>query len=197
MTEPFDLLVVGGSAGALEAVVELVGALPLSVACPIAIVLHIPPRVPSLLPSVLARATARPVREAEDKEPLAPHTIYVAPPDYHLLVERDRHVSLSVDEPVHFSRPSIDVLFESAADALGARVAALLLSGSNEDGARGLARVATAGGLALVQDPAAAAFSTMPAAGARLAPRARAVNVAEVVDLLAMMTGVVPEERPR
>ncbi|MBZ0231460.1 MAG: chemotaxis protein CheB, partial [Deltaproteobacteria bacterium] len=136
-TRPLQLLVVGGSAGALEPLLAIVGALPPALETPIAVLLHLSPRQPSLLPQLLGHVTSRRVREAEDKEPLAPGTIYVAPPDYHLLVERAGTLALSVDPPVNFSRPSIDVLFESAADAFGPGVAALVLSGSNHDGDAG------------------------------------------------------------
>jgi len=108
------------------------------------------------------------VKEAEDKEPLVPCTVYLAPPNYHLLVEAQRHFSLSVDDPVLFSRPAIDVLFDSAADAFGPALVGLLLTGASEDGARGLARIQRAGGLALVQAPSTAAVRTMPEAALRL-----------------------------
>jgi two-component system chemotaxis response regulator CheB len=112
-----------------------------------------------------------------------------------VLIERDQSLALSVDEPVHYSRPSIDVLFESAADALGARVVGLLLSGSSEDGAAGLARIARAGGVALVQDPATAQHAIMPAAGVRMTPKARAIAADQVAVYLAALAGVRAEER--
>lgn len=170
-----ELVVMGGSAGALQALCTIVPALPPGFPLPLALVLHVPPTRPSHLAEVLGARCALPVREAEDKEPLAPGTLYVAPPNYHLLVEPrhpatepTRRVSLSVDEPVCFSRPAIDVLFESAADACGPAVAAVLLTGASEDGARGLARIADGGGLTVVQAPATAVAPTMPEAALRL-----------------------------
>lgn len=133
--------------------------------------LHLPPHRPSRLVEVLSARAALPVREPDDKEPLAPGVVYVAPPGYHLLVERDATFSLSVDEAVNFSRPSLDVLFESAADALGASLVGVVLSGASDDGAAGLAAIARAGGVTIVQAPASAEVPTMPeAALAALTP---------------------------
>lgn len=185
MKRAIDLIVIGGSVGALAPLLEIVQALPADVSAPIAVVIHMPAR-PSVLPEILARLTTRRVQEAEDKEPLAAHTIYVAPPNYHMLVERTRAIALSVDDPVHFSRPSIDVLFESAADALGERVVGLLLSGSNEDGATGLVRIEHAGGVAIAQRDAE--FPEMPdAARRRLGDRVKMLAVPEVAPCLAAM----------
>jgi two-component system chemotaxis response regulator CheB len=173
MTQP-EVIVIGGSAGALDALFALLPALPSPLAVPIVVVIHVPPTSPSLLPELLARICARRVVEVEDKLALAPHTIYVAPPNYHVLLERDRTLALSVDPPVHFSRPSIDVVFESAADAFGPAAIGVVLSGASEDGARGLARIHQAGGIALIQDPATARHAEMPAAAVRrLGPAAR------------------------
>ena len=172
-------IVIGGSAGSLEPLFEVLAHLPDAVTAPIAIVMHLHPTHPSLLPQLLQRACPRRhVHEGEDKEPLRPSGIYVAPPNYHMLVERDGTLSLSVDDPVNFSRPSIDVLFESAADAFTSGVAAVLLSGSNADGAAGLLRVARAGGDVLVQSDAT--YPTMPDAGAELVPTAQALPAAEL-----------------
>jgi two-component system chemotaxis response regulator CheB len=141
-----------------------------------------------LLAELLARVCRRPVREAEDKLAMEPRTIYVALPNYHLLVERDRTLALSVDPPVHFSRPSIDVLFESAADSLGAAVAGVVLSGANDDGARGLGRIHQAGGAAIVQEPANAQHAIMPAAALRrVGPAAMVVSAARMAGLLSTL----------
>lgn len=178
-----ELIVIGGSAGALEALLAVLPALPASLTTPIVVAMHLAPNHQSLLPELLGRACARPVREIEDKVRLEPRMIHVAPANYHVLVERDRCLSLSVDPPVHFSRPSIDVLFESAADTIGRGTAGVLLSGANEDGAYGLRRILDAGGLAAVQDPATAAHPEMPAAAMRLAGgRARVLDVPGLID---------------
>lgn len=179
-THDIELVVIGGSAGALDALARILPALPSGFPLPIALVLHVSPGRPSLLPEVLGAKCELVVKEAEDKEPLVAGTLYVAPPNYHLLVEPRRCVSLSVDAPVHFSRPSIDVLFESAADACGPAVLGVLLSGASEDGARGLARIEQAGGITLVQAPQTASARLMPEAALRLAPRSHALPPAEI-----------------
>jgi two-component system chemotaxis response regulator CheB len=166
-----DVIVIGGSAGSLEALIALVPALPGDLAIPIAVALHLAPDQPSLVPELLARVTALDVHEAEDKEPLRGATILIAPPGYHLMLAAGRTVTLSVDEPVNFSRPSIDVLFESAVDAFGGAVAGVILSGANDDGAAGLARIHAAGGVAVVQDPLTAPYGFMPDAALQRAGR--------------------------
>jgi two-component system chemotaxis response regulator CheB len=187
MTAP-SVIVIGGSAGALDIVLEVLPALSDELAIPIVVVLHISPDHPSLLPELLARVCRRPVVEAEDKLALRPHTIQVAPPNYHVLIERGGSLALSVDPPVHFSRPSIDVLFESAADSLGASVAGVILSGANEDGARGLGRIRDAGGVAIIQQPETAQHAMMPAAALRcVGPAARVVPVGGLAHLLSML----------
>ena len=142
--------------------------------------IHIPRERPSLLPELFAERCAVRVKEAEDKEPVQRGTVYFAPPDYHLLIDRGPgrgglalrppRLALSGDEPVHFSRPSIDVLFESAADAYGKRLLGLILTGANEDGADGLAAVRRAGGRTVVQDPHCAAVPILPEAALSRGP---------------------------
>lgn len=166
--KPIEAIAIGGSAGALEALGAILPALPKGFPLPIVVVLHIPPNKPSYLADVLGSMCALPVKEAEDKEPFAPGAVYVAPPDYHVLIEKQRCLSLSVDAPVLFSRPAIDVLFESAADAYGERLVGVLLAGGSADGALGLARIKRAGGIALVQAPHTAAVRTMPEAALNL-----------------------------
>jgi two-component system chemotaxis response regulator CheB len=166
---PPELVVVGASWGGLEAVAALLDGLEGSLAVPMVLVQHRGVQA-SELARLLGRHTAGTVREADDKEEILPGRLYVAPPDYHLLVEPGRF-ALSTEAPVRFSRPSIDVLFESAADSYGAGVIGVLLTGANDDGARGLEHIRARGGLVLVQDPATAARGDMPrAAIARLAP---------------------------
>ena len=158
-----DAVVVGASAGGVDALLALAGALPAHFSAPVLVVLHLPRDRPSGLAALLAERCALPVCEAEDKMPLAPGVL-IAPPDYHLLVEPDHHVALSVDEPVLFSRPSIDVLFESAAAACAERLLAVLLTGANHDGSAGMAAVRRARGTGWIQAPADAAVPTLPAA---------------------------------
>ena len=159
-----EAVVIGGSAGGLDALLRILPGLPASFRLPVIVLLHLPNDAESDLAGVLRARTAIPVREAADKEFIKPGTLYVAPGGYHLLVERDYAFALSCDDPVHYSRPSIDVLMESAADAWGASLAGILLTGANDDGADGLARIGECGGLTVVQDPAEAAIATMPQA---------------------------------
>lgn len=163
-----EAIVMGASAGGVSALLTVLACLPPTFAIPLICVLHLPDDHDSQLAEVFARKLRRPVREARDKESIEAGMIYVAGPGYHLSVERDRSLSLSQEERVHFSRPSIDILFESAADAYGAALAGVLLTGANEDGAAGLARISRLGGLSIVQDPAQAQVSAMPAAALAL-----------------------------
>jgi two-component system chemotaxis response regulator CheB len=159
-----DAIAVGASAGGVEALSLLLSALPATLRQPLFIVLHVPRHRPSLLASVFSPMCRRPVREAEDKEPVTAGTVYLAPPDYHLMVEPGAYIALSADDLVNYSRPSIDVLFESAADVYGDGLLAIVLTGASRDGADGLRAVHNAGGCALVQDPAEAYASAMPEA---------------------------------
>ena len=177
------IVVIGASAGGVEALLPLLaGVTP--AAPPVLVVIHLPRDRPSLMAHIFGRACRVPVAEAVDKAPLQPGCITFAPPDYHALVERDGSVSLSVDEPVQFCRPSIDVLFESAAAVHGTGVLAIVLTGNNEDGADGAAAVLRAGGRVLVQDPASARGDVMPRAALAAAPGARACSLAEIGALL-------------
>lgn len=167
------LVAIGGSAGSIEALRELLRPLRRGAARYV-IAIHVAPSHPSLLADVLGHFTELRVREAVDKLPLEPGMVVVAPPDYHLLVERgprEPHVALSRDPAVHFSRPAIDPLFESVAHAARHAAIAVLLSGGNEDGAAGLVAVKRAGGRIAVQDPRTASSPAMPSAAlARCTP---------------------------
>lgn len=174
-------VVIGASAGGVGALGELLPQLPADFPAAVLVVLHVPPGRPSLLATILSARCPMPVREAEDKEPLLPGTILVAPPDYHLLVDEGPSVALSVDPPVGWSRPSIDVLFETAADVFGADLTGIVLSGASDDGAAGLAAITAAGGRAFVQAPDEAEVATMPAAALARVPAATALPVAGIV----------------
>lgn len=165
----FDALIIAGSAGGVDALLKLLPKLPPRFPMPVICMLHIPADRESRLAELFDARIDAPVREARDKLPVAPGTVYFAPAGYHLSVERDHSFSLSCEAPVHFARPAIDVLLESAADAYADRLAVVLMTGANEDGAAGLARVRAAGGLAIVQDPAEAQATAMPEAAIRLA----------------------------
>lgn len=161
-------LVIGASAGGIDALLTILPALPARPGFGVAIVLHVPDDRDSRLAEVFQQHLPMPVLQAEDKAPMAPGTIYFAPPGYHLSIEDDATFSLSQEEPVHFSRPAIDILMASAADAFGERLCGMLLTGASADGAAGMARIGEAGGLTVVQDPDDAEISTMPAAAIRL-----------------------------
>ncbi len=163
-----EAIVVGASAGGVEALLRVFGHLRKDFGLPILVVLHLPDERDSQLASVFGHRLAVPVEEARDKQDIVPGTLYVATPGYHLSVEADRSLSLSLEEPVHHSRPSIDVLFESAADVYGEKLLGVVLTGANGDGARGLAKVRGLGGITVVQDPAEAQVATMPEAALAL-----------------------------
>ena len=156
-----DAIVMGASAGGVEALMALLPTLSAAFRIPIAIVLHLPRDQPSLLAQIFLQKCALPVCEAADKEPVRPGTVYFAPPDYHLLIDEGPCLALSADELVNYSRPSIDVLFESAADIYRGRLLGIILSGANEDGAKGLAAVHAAGGITIVQQPESAQVKQM------------------------------------
>jgi two-component system, chemotaxis family, protein-glutamate methylesterase/glutaminase len=182
---PKRMIVIGGSAGAIEALLELLPTLPAGSAAPVVCVLHLPQDRASGLPELFGSRCARPAREAIDKDRAEPGAIYFAPAGYHLLLETEGTFALSIDEPVNYARPSIDVLFESAARAYGAGLLAILLCGANDDGALGLCAVRTAGGSAWVQDPDSCASDAMPRAAI-----ARA-GADEVLDILHMRKRLV------
>jgi two-component system chemotaxis response regulator CheB len=190
-----DAVLIGGSAGAFEVVVRLLESLPDALTAPVVIVLHQLRRRPSTLAQALSDCCRRPLREAEDKEPLADSTVYVAPADYHLLIERGPAFALSVDAPVHFSLPSIDVLFESAAAALAPRLCAIVLSGANEDGAAGLRSVQQAGGTAIIQSPSDAASRALPEAALAACPGALVLPSSGIRERLHALAAAPPAAR--
>lgn len=162
-TRPIEAIAIGGSAGGFEALLRIVAALPADLAAVVLLVLHLPPDRPSAMAPLLAQRCALPVAEALDKQPALPGRVFCAPPDYHLLVEPEGTLALSLDAPVLHSRPAIDPLFESAAATYGPALLAVLLTGASADGSAGLAAVRRAGGQAWVQSPAEARAPTMPA----------------------------------
>lgn len=180
-------VVVGGSAGAFDPLTRILAALPRDFSLAVAVVLHVAPGRPSLLAHVLGAHCCLPVSEVDDKEVIEPGKVYVAPPGYHLLVERTERFSLSVDELVHYSRPSIDVLFESAADVYEGSLVGVLLSGANEDGARGVSRIKAGGGMTIVQSLASAQTRTMPEAALRLTRPDYVLPTLEIGALLARL----------
>jgi two-component system chemotaxis response regulator CheB len=179
----YEVLLIGGSAGSVEALLELLPLLPNNRQYAIVLVLH-RRSGESMLPDLLRHRTDWTVKEAEEKEAIEAGTIYVAPADYHLLIEKDRSFSLDYSEKVNYSRPSIDVTFETAAEAFGTAAIALLLSGANDDGTEGLQKLKAVGGYVMVQDPKEALVSYMPQHAVARVRIDAVVKLAEVPSLL-------------
>ena len=182
-----SLVVLGGSAGAVEILQRLTSTLTKSFSPAMAVVLHMPAGSRGVMHELLAAPSRPPMKVAEDKEPIAPGSIYFATPGYHLLVESGGTFALSLDELVHFSRPSIDVLFETAADAYEERVLGIVLSGANSDGAEGLRAIAERGGPTIVQDPAGAEVPVMPVSALEACPDSYVADVGAIAKLLAAL----------
>jgi two-component system, chemotaxis family, protein-glutamate methylesterase/glutaminase len=195
LSSRIDAVVIGTSAGGVEALSLLLPALSATTRVAFLIVLHLPRDRPSLLAQIFAARCALPVLEATDKEPIQAGTVYFAPPDYHLLVEKpsrmvaQAQIALSTDVEVHFSRPSIDVLFESAAEAYGPRLLGVILTGANDDGAQGLAAVHAAGGVTVVQDPRSATSTAMVLAAMARSTADFVLPPADIAELLATLEG--------
>jgi two-component system chemotaxis response regulator CheB len=185
-----DAVVIGASAGGIQALAVLLPALPVGLVVPVLIVLHLPRDPPSLLAEIFARKCALPVREAEDKEQVAPGTVYFAPNNYHLLVDSGPQLALSADDPVHHSRPSIDVLFESAVEIYNERLMGIILSGANDDGAAGLAAIHDAGGITIVQSPRTARAPQMALSALKLRPADCVLPLEEIAELLHTLDAV-------
>ena len=164
---PVEAVVIGASAGGVDALLKLLSALPEHFRLPIITVLHLPAGRDSQLAAIFRKRSSIAVHEVVDKQKISPATLYFAAPGYHLSVEKDRSFSLSCEAPVHHSRPSIDLLMKSAADAYGEKLAGILLTGANHDGAAGLAKISQRGGFTVVQNPAEAQVATMPEAAIR------------------------------
>jgi two-component system chemotaxis response regulator CheB len=179
-----DAIVIGASAGGVEALSILLPALSAGLRAPLIIVLHLPRERPNLLAGIFAPKCALQVKEAEDKMRVEPGTVYFAPPDYHLLLDDGPQFALSIDELVHFSRPSIDVLFESAADIYAERLMGIILTGANDDGAAGLAAVHRAGGVTLVQEPGSAQAPLMALAALKRTAADFVLPLEEIASLL-------------
>ena len=188
----YDVVCVGTSWGGLAALRTLVAGLPDSFQMAVILVQHRHKDSDHLLRSLLQERSPLMVREVEDKMPLEGGHIYVAPPDYHTLVEPG-YFSLSIDAPVRYSRPSIDVTFSSAADSYAHRTVGVVLTGANADGADGLRRISDRGGLAIVQDSDSAESRTMPAAAQKAVPRARVMTLPGITAYLATLPAGTPQ----
>ncbi|OHC63141.1 MAG: glutamate methylesterase [Rhodocyclales bacterium GWA2_65_20] len=178
----FQAVVVGVSTGGVSALQKLLGQLPADFPLPILIVQHIGPEAGGGLPKLLDERCALRVKEADEQDEILPGTVYLAPPNYHLLVEREGFLSLSADPHVSFARPSVDVLFESAAEVYGPGLIGIVLTGANYDGSQGLKTIKQKGGTAIVQDPADAEARQMP----------QSAIAATDVDYVVVLDGVAP-----
>lgn len=181
MTSLPKLLVIGGSAGSLEVLLQILPELKPEWPLAVIIVLHRKTDSDTLLSELLSTKTSLSVKDAEEKDVLIPGCMYVAPSDYHLLIEPDGSLTLDASEKVHYSRPSIDVTFMSAAEVFGSRLSCLLLSGANVDGAEGLQAVQELGGFTAVQDPGTAEVSYMPKHAINTVKVDKVFNIGEMV----------------
>lgn len=192
----YSIVVIGTSWGGLAALSELLGSLPGDFGIPIAVVQHRSKESERLLPQLLQDATDLTVCEMDDKDPLLPGTVHLAPANYHALIDTGS-VTLTVEDPVRFSRPSIDLLFVSAADTYREGTIGIVLTGANEDGSRGLEHIVKRGGLALVQDPKTAEIPTMPAAALKAVPSAEVLPLSGISKRLIQLAALpVPTRRP-
>ena len=188
----FEAIAIGASAGGIDALNVLLPALPAAFGVAVLIVTHVPADSPSCLAQTLGYRCALPVVEPDASEPVLPGRVHIAPPGYHMLIDDDRTVALSIDSTVRYSRPSIDVLFESAAHVYRERLLGILLSGANDDGAHGLEVVRAMGGLAWVQDPQTAVSTAMPRAAIE---RGAADEVLSPTQMARRLAGLPPHTR--
>jgi len=186
-------VVIGTSAGGIDALLQLLTALPAGFAWPIIVVIHLSRAEETRLAPALDRRCQLTVKEADNLERLRPGTVYLAPRNYHLLVEEDLRLSLATDAPVSFSRPSVDVLFESAAYVFREKLVGIILTGANADGARGMQAVKQMGGVTIVQDPHTARFSAMPTMALQAAAIDHVLPLAEIAPLLIRLQAAPPK----
>lgn len=180
----YEAIVVGVSSGGMNAMKILFSLLPVEFNIPIVIVQHISPRSDNQWIKLLNDKSNLHIKEADEKEKIEPGNIYISPPNYHLMIERDKTFSLTIDERVNFARPSIDVLFESAAEAYNNKLIGVVLTGSNNDGTKGIKRIKECGGLAIVQNPETAESSYMPASAIAAIKPDYILSLEDITELL-------------
>lgn len=185
-----DLVVMGASAGGGQALRKILQRLPAEYGVPVLVVQHLHPEDGGKFASHLAEEVSLPVSTPCDKEKIEPDNVYIAPAGYHMMVECTGHISLSLGEKVKSSRPSIDVLFESAAYACDGRVVAVLLTGANDDGTEGMRRVRELGGLTIVQDPATAEHPVMPQAAIKAGAVEKVLPLEKIAEYLGLINGM-------
>lgn len=195
MTPRPEMIAVGASWGGLKALRTIAHGFPQKFPVPIAFVQH-RSKESSALRDLIQDCTSLIVCEVEDKQPIMGGYVYLAPPDYHLLVDGDEF-SLTVDAPVRYSRPSIDVFFESVAERYGAHAVGIVLTGANDDGAEGLRQIVERGGQAIVQDPKTAESPIMPRAALKAVPDARTLGIDRITPYLVSLTSGTDEPRRR
>lgn len=176
----YECIVIGGSWGALGPVLEIIRNLPAAFIIPVIVILHRQKNIESSLVSLLRNNTKLKVCEIVDKLKITGRNIYICPANYHVLIEKDKTFVLDVSEPENYSRPSIDVTFESAANVFEDRLIAILLSGLNSDGSNGLKKISDNGGLAIIQNPDEAEAKNMPNAAKNKVNSAKTMNVKEI-----------------
>lgn len=188
MENATELIVIGGSWGGIQASMSFLKDLPAQYKIPIVLVLHRLRNVESNLPEIFQKRLALAVQEIEDKAPMQTGCVYMAPANYHVLIEKNKTFSLDVSDFENYSRPSIDVTLTSAADAFGGKTVGILLSGASKDGSVGLKYMREKGGTIMVQDPAEAEVETMPREALNIIPDCTVLNVAHIKDFLLSLT---------
>lgn len=177
-----DIIAIGGSMGSIPVLVQVLEVLPEQLRIPMVIIVHRMKNVNSQLKDVLP--VRGPMREPDDKEPITDGVIYIAPANYHLLIEQDRTIGLDYSEPEHYSRPSIDVTFKSAAQVYRERMMGILLSGANKDGAEGIATIVRNGGIGIAQDPSTAVCPVMPRSAIDLSDRVQVHTPEDIANII-------------
>jgi two-component system chemotaxis response regulator CheB len=186
----YEALVIGASWGGVEALTTLVSELPADFPLAVVVVQHQHPHARNALASILSRASPMAVKDVDDKDEMNAGTIYLAPANYHLLLERDRTLSLSLDAPVLFCRPALDVTFASVAAAVGGRCMGLVLTGANEDGAEGIRKIKAAGGYTMAQEPSTAVAPVMPKAAIATGCVDKILRLEEIVPHMLQVLGI-------
>lgn len=184
MDQRYEAIVIGGSWGGMNAVIHILKDIPKCCEMPVIVVLHRLRDVESELPEIIARKTGLVVKEIDEKEPILSGNVYIAPADYHVLIESDKTFTLDYSHPVNYSRPSIDVLFQSAADVYKNKLVGILLTGANSDGSRGLKKIQEKGGLTIVQNPEEAEVDTMPRSALKLIKPMHVYKMEEIRNFL-------------
>ena len=190
----YKAIVIGASAGGFFALKKLITALPIDFSIPILIVQHISPTSDSYMARHLNSLSKLTVKEADEKEAILPGHVYIAPPNYHLLIEEDNTISLSTENKKNYSRPSIDILFETAAYAYGKVLIGIILTGANNDGSSGLLSIKNHGGYCIVQDPSEAEVDTMPISAINNSNPQKILKIEEIASLLIEINKVLKKD---